>query len=77
MAQERKQLATTAPKLPRGRPRAHKAARRATRRKKAVQRKVGDLFENRYLFVRKHLERHGAGDVAADHPRGAATPPLA
>jgi hypothetical protein len=55
VAQERKRLAATAPKLPRGRPRADKAARRATWRKKAIQRKVGDLFENRYLFVQRHL----------------------
>jgi hypothetical protein len=55
VAQERKRLAATAPKLPRGRPRATEAARLATRRKKAVQRKVGDLFDHRYLFVRRHL----------------------
>ena len=55
VARERKRLAAAAPKLPRGRPRADKAARRATRRKKAIRRKVGDLFENRYLFVRRHL----------------------
>jgi hypothetical protein len=55
VAQERKRLAATAPKLPRGRPRADKAARRATRRKKAIQRKVGDLFDHRYLFVHRHL----------------------
>jgi hypothetical protein len=55
VAQERKRLAATAPKLPRGRPRADKAARRAARRKKSIQRKVGDLFDHRYLFVRRHL----------------------
>jgi hypothetical protein len=55
VAQERKRLAATAPKLPRGRPRADQAARRAARRKKAIQRKVGDLFDHRYLFVRRHL----------------------
>jgi hypothetical protein len=55
VAQGRKRLAATAPKLPRGRPRADKAARRATRRKKAIQRKVGDLFDHRYLFVQRHL----------------------
>jgi len=48
-------LAATAPKLPRGRPRADKAARRAARRKKSIQRKVGDLFDHRYLFVQRHL----------------------
>jgi hypothetical protein len=55
VAQERKRLAATAPKLPRGRPRATPAARRAARCKKQIERKVGDLFENRYLFVQKHL----------------------
>jgi Transposase len=55
VAKERKRLAAEAPKLPRGRPRADKAARRAARRKKAIQRKVGDLFDHRYLFVRRHL----------------------
>jgi hypothetical protein len=56
VAQERKRLAATAPKLPRGRPRADdKAARRAGRRKKSIERKVSDLFDHRYLFVRKHL----------------------
>jgi hypothetical protein len=55
VARERKRLAAEAPKLPRGRPRADKASRRAARRKASIQRKVGDLFENRYLFVRRHL----------------------
>jgi hypothetical protein len=55
VAQERKRLTAAAPKLPRGRPRADKAARRAARRKKAIQRKVGDLFENHDLFVQRHL----------------------
>lgn len=27
----------------------------AARRKKSIERKVGELFENRYLFVRRHL----------------------
>jgi len=55
VAQERKRLAATAPKLPRGRPRADKAARRAARRKASIKRKVGELFDHRYLFVRRHL----------------------
>jgi hypothetical protein len=55
VARERKRLAATAPKLLRGRPRADKATRRAIRRKKAIQRKVGDLFDHRDLFVRRHL----------------------
>jgi hypothetical protein len=55
VAKERKRLAATAPKLPRGRPRATEAARRATRRKKRIENKVSDLFENRYLFVQRRL----------------------
>jgi hypothetical protein len=54
VAKLRKGLAATAPKLGRGRP-ASKAARWAARRKKRIERKVGDLFEHRYLFVRHHL----------------------
>jgi hypothetical protein len=55
LAQERKRLAATAPRLPRGRPKATKATQDAARIKKRIQRKVGDLFEHRYLFVQKHL----------------------
>ena len=55
VAKERKRLAASAPKLPRGRPRATKAARRAARRKKRIERKVGDLFEHRYLFVGRRI----------------------
>jgi hypothetical protein len=55
VASERKRLAAEAPKLPRGRPRADKAPRRAARRKATIQRKVGELFDHRYLFVRRHL----------------------
>src|SRR5512135_1511236 len=54
VAQERKRLAAGAPKLPRGRP-GSKAARRAARRKKRIEQKVGDLFEHRYLFVQRQL----------------------
>jgi hypothetical protein len=55
VAQERKRLAASAPKLPRGRPRATKAAQQAKRRKKRIERKVGELFEYRFLFVRRQL----------------------
>lgn len=54
VAQERKRLAAGAPKLPRGRP-GSKAARRAARRKKRIEGKVGDLFAHRYLFVQRQL----------------------
>jgi Transposase len=54
VAKLRQGLAAAAPKLGRGRP-ASKAARRAARGKKRIEQKVGDLFEHRYLFVRRHL----------------------
>jgi Transposase len=54
VAKLRKGLAAAAPKLARGRP-ASKAAKRAARLKKRIERKVSDLFEHRYLFVRHHL----------------------
>jgi hypothetical protein len=54
VAQVRKGLTAGAPKLPRGRP-GSKAARRAARRKKRIERKVGDLFEHRHLFVKRRL----------------------
>ena len=54
VAQERKRLAAGAPKLPRGRP-GSMAARRAARRKKRVEQKVGDLFAHRWLFVQRRL----------------------
>jgi hypothetical protein len=54
VAKLRKDLAAGAPQLSRGRP-GSKAARRVARRKKRIERKIGDLFEHRYLFVRHHL----------------------
>jgi hypothetical protein len=54
LAKIRKQLAATKPKLARGRP-SSGAARQAARRAKRIERKVGDLFEHRYLFVQHDL----------------------
>src|SRR4051812_43658841 len=54
VARLRKDLAAGAPKLPRGRP-SSKAAKRAARRKKRIEGKVGELYRHRYLFVRRHL----------------------
>ena len=51
VAKVRKELAATKPKLGRGRP-SSVAARKAARRRKQIDQKVGDLFEHRYLFVR-------------------------
>jgi len=63
LAQERKHLAAEAPKLPWGRPRADKVSQRATRRKKSIERKVRDLYDHRYLFVRKHLSASERGTL--------------
>ena len=54
VAQVRKQLAAQKPKLPRGRPGTPEAKRKA-RRRRYLERKIGDLFEHRHLFVRRHL----------------------
>jgi len=53
-AKIRKDLAATKPKLGRGRP-SSAAARKAARDKKRIEKKVGDLFEHRYLFVQHVL----------------------
>src|SRR3954464_5335852 len=54
IAQVRKDLATQKPKLPRGRP-GTPEAKHKVRRRRHLDRKVGDLYEHRHLFVRRHL----------------------
>jgi hypothetical protein len=54
VAPVRKQLAAKKPKLGRGRP-GTKQARRAARRKKRLEQKIGDLFAHRHLFVPRQL----------------------
>ena len=54
VAKVRKELAASKPKLGRGRP-STAAARKTAQRRKRIDRKVGDLFEHRYLFVRHDL----------------------
>jgi hypothetical protein len=54
VARVRKRWAAQKPKLPRGRPVTPEAKRKA-RRRRHLQRKVGDLFEHRHLFVKRHL----------------------
>jgi len=54
VAKVRKELAATKPKLGRGRP-TSPAARRIARRRKRIDKKVGDLFQHRYLFVQHQL----------------------
>jgi Transposase len=53
-AKIRKDLAATKPTLGRGRP-SSAAARKAARDRKRIEQKVGDLFEQRYLFVQHVL----------------------
>src|SRR5712691_4787019 len=56
VALERAHLAKSKPKLKRGRPSStDKAARRFARKSKAIQQKISDLFEHRFLFVKRHL----------------------
>jgi len=50
----RKQLAAQKTPLRRGRPRT-KEAKRTARQNERLQRKIGDLFEHRHLFVAHHL----------------------
>ena len=54
VAQVRKHLAAQKPKLPRGRPGTPEAKRKA-RRRRHLERKIGDLFEHRHLFVSRQL----------------------
>jgi hypothetical protein len=54
VAHRRKDLAMCAPNPTRGRP-GSKAARAAARRQKRIEKKVGELFEPRYLFARHRL----------------------
>ena len=54
VAHVRKHLAAQKPKLPRGRPGTPEAKRKA-RRRRHLERKVGDLFEHRHLFVKRQL----------------------
>ena len=57
VAKERERLAQLKPKLKRGRPSSKdKAARRAARKSKAMQEKIHDLFQDRYLFVKRRLK---------------------
>jgi hypothetical protein len=53
VAKVRRQLQATLPKLGRGRPTA--ANRKLAARKKRIEAKITDLFDNRHLFVQHHL----------------------
>ena len=56
VAAERKRLEASKPKLQRGRPSSKaKEARRLVRKSKRMQQKITDLFQHRFLFVKRHL----------------------
>jgi hypothetical protein len=58
VAKERDRLAKSTPKVKRGRPSStDKAARRMARTNRAMQRKISDLFQERFLFVKRRLTR--------------------
>jgi len=57
VAKERERLAQCKPTLKHGRPSSKdKAARRAARKSKSIQEKIHDLFQDRFLFVKRHLK---------------------
>lgn len=53
VAKVRKQLKTTMPNLGRGRP--SKSTKKASQRKKRIEKRITDLFDNRHLFVKHYL----------------------
>jgi hypothetical protein len=55
LAKVRKEMKAKLPPLPRGRPR--KARRRRVQRILREQKRINELFENRYLFVTHHLSQ--------------------
>jgi len=56
LAKERERLATAKPKLKRGRPSSKdKKARQLARKSKSLQQKISDLFQERFLFVKRRL----------------------
>jgi len=67
VAKLRKELAAAKPPLGRGRP-SSTVARRAARRRKQIEQKVGELFEHRWLFVRHDLTSGSAALPAAHDP---------
>ena len=57
VAKERERLAKFKPKLKRGRPSSKdKEARRLARKSKCIGQKISDVFQDRFLFVKRHLK---------------------
>ncbi len=63
VAKVRKSLASTMPKLGRGRP--SKATKRLARRRNRIQGKITDLFQHRHLFVQRGLTPASRPSAAA------------
>jgi hypothetical protein len=59
VARWRKRLAEQKPSLPPGRPGKGKKAVRLRQKAREIGRRISDLFEHRYLFVRRHLDAEG------------------
>ena len=56
VATERERLARSTPTLKRGRPSSkEKDARRRARKSKAIHQKISDVFQDRFVFVQRHL----------------------
>ena len=56
VAKERERLAKSKPKPKRGRPASKdKGARRLARKSQYIQQKISDVFQDRFLFVQRHL----------------------
>jgi len=57
VAKERERLARSKPKVKRGRPSSKDhAARRRARKSKSIQQKISDLFQDRFLFVKRQVK---------------------
>jgi bifunctional DNA-binding transcriptional regulator/antitoxin component of YhaV-PrlF toxin-antitoxin module len=72
LAKERERLATSKPKLKRGRASSKdKKARRLARKSTSMQQKISDLFQERFLFVKRRLsgsERKRLGHITRGLP---------
>lgn len=70
VSQVRRKIASTMPKLRRGRP--NKASRRIAASKKRLQQRVTDLFDNRHLFVQRDLtpaEKRKLATISRGYPQ--------
>ncbi len=74
VAAERERLAKSKPKLKRGRPSSkEKAARRLARKSKLIQQKISDVFQDRFLFVKRRLTQSDGTQAAPAHHPGPAS----